>query len=417
MIGNLIFELYCGEAVKLKRSGRIRRRYLPVVMTTILVIPLSLAAVRSSLFDLSMLPEQAALLSAMVNMPEGSIELLESRFRDRLDQEYRTQGNESEVEPYLSDWPEEENPDLEPPPPSGQPAPAQPPEEQGPVVTDPSPAKDPPPEIPEEYRGTLLQENMSGTAKNLLRYGAGKLRNYTDEPDDEIVRIMEQGMNITLEQTDAPQVLIFHTHATESYEPYDSDIYDTRNTWRDTDDHNNMVAVGNVLERVLSDAGIGVVHDTTQHDYPSYNGSYERSAETIKSYLEKYPTIKIALDVHRDAIQRESDLIVKPVVEIDGRKAAQLMIITGCEDGTMGVPEWRQNLRFAASLQDAIEQDYPQLTRPIFFCYRKYNMDLTPGSLLLEIGSNANTLEESIYSAELIGSSLAKLLNANREPA
>ena len=159
------------------------------------------------------------------------------------------------------------------------------------------------------------------------------------------------------------------------------------------------------------------VHDTTQHDYPSYNGSYERSAETIKSYLEKYPTIKIALDVHRDAIQRESDLIVKPVVEINGRKAAQLMIITGCEDGTMGVPEWRQNLRFAASLQDAVEQDYPQLTRPIFFCYRKYNMDLTTGSLLLEIGSNANTLDESIYSAELIGNSLAKLLLANMEQA
>ncbi len=388
-----------------------------MVMTAIFVIPLSLAAVRVSPLDLSLLPEQAALLSAMVNMPEGSIELLESRFRDRLDQEYRTQGNESEVGPYLSDWPEEENPDLEPLPASSQPAPAQPPEEQEPVVTDPSPAKDPPPEIPEEYRGTLLQENMSGTAKNLLRYGAGKLRNYTDEPDDEIVGIMEQGMNLTLEQTDAPQVLIFHTHATESYEPYDSDIYDTRNTWRDTDNHNNMVAIGNVLERVLSDAGIGVVHDTTQHDYPSYNGSYERSAETIKSYLEKYPTIKIALDVHRDAIQRESDLIVKPVVEIDGRKAAQLMIITGCEDGTMGVPEWRQNLRFAASLQDAIEQDYPQLTRPIFFCYRKYNMDLTPGSLLLEIGSNANTLEESIYSAELVGNSLAKLLNANMESA
>ena len=387
-------------------------------MTAIFVIPLSLAALRMSPFDLSRLPEQAALLSAMVNMPEGSIELLESRFRDRLDQEYRTQGEESEVEPYISDWPDEENPDLEPPPASSQPSPSVNEEEEPePTVTDPSPAKDPPPEIPEEYRGTLLQENMSGTAKNLLQYGAGKLRNYTDEPDSEIVEIMEQGMNLTLERTDAPQVLIFHTHATESYEPYDSETYDTRNTWRDTDNHKNMVAVGNALEQVLSDAGIGVVHDTTQHDYPSYNGSYERSAETIKSYLEKYPTIKIALDVHRDAIQRESDLIVKPVVEINGRKAAQLMIITGCEDGTMGVPEWRQNLRFAASLQDAVEQDYPQLTRPIFFCYRKYNMDLTTGSLLLEIGSNANTLDESIYSAELIGNSLAKLLLANMEQA
>ena len=176
-----------------------------------------------------------------------------------------------------------------------------------------------------------------------------------------------------------------------------------------------MVAVGNALEKALRDAGIGVVHDTTQHDYPSYNGSYERSAETIKSYLEKYPTIKIALDVHRDAIQREDDLIVKPTVEINGRKAAQLMIITGSDDGTMNVPEWRENLLFAASLQDAIEQDTPELTRPIFFCYRKYNMDLTTGSLLLEVGSNANTLDESVYTAELVGKSLARMLNENRE--
>ncbi len=188
-----------------------------------------------------------------------------------------------------------------------------------------------------------------------------------------------------------------------------------RNTWRSTDNTKNMVAVGNALEKALRDAGIGVVHDTTQHDYPSYNGSYERSAETIKSYLEKYPTIKIALDVHRDAIQREDDLIVKPTVEINGRKAAQLMIITGSDDGTMNVPEWRENLRFAASLQDAIEQDTPELTRPIFFCYRKYNMDLTTGSLLLEVGSNANTLDESVYTAELVGKSLARMLNENRE--
>lgn len=68
-----------------------------------------------------------------------------------------------------------------------------------------------------------------------------------------------------------------------------------------------------------------------------------------------------------------------------------------------------------ASLQDAIEQDTPELTRPIFFCYRKYNMDLTTGSLLLEVGSNANTLDESVYTAELVGKSLARMLNENRE--
>ncbi|MDR2931597.1 MAG: stage II sporulation protein P, partial [Oscillospiraceae bacterium] len=149
--------------------------------------------------------------------------------------------------------------------------------------------------------------------------------------------------------------------------------------------------------------------DTTQHDYPSYNGSYERSAETIKAYLEEFPSIKVVLDLHRDAMQRD-DAIVKPVAVINGKKAAQIMIIAACDDGTMGVPEWRENLRFAAAFQDYMEQEYHQLTKPVFFCYRKYNMDLTTGSLLLEFGSNANTLEEAMYSAEMAGEALSRLI-------
>lgn len=173
-----------------------------------------------------------------------------------------------------------------------------------------------------------------------------------------------------------------------------------------------MVAVGDAFAQVLEQNGIGVLHDTTQHDYPSYNGSYERSADTIRAYLEEYPSIKVVLDLHRDAMQRD-DAIVKPVAVIDGRKAAQIMIIAACDDGTMGVPEWRQNLRFAAAYQDYMEQYYPGLTRPVFFCYRKYNQDLTTGSLLLEFGSNANTLDEAVYSATMAAQSLVHLIQDN----
>ena len=375
----------------------------------VVVLPLSIMAVFSLSPDLGELTERAALISAMVNMPEGSLALLESRFADKIDPAYY-QGEESQVAPYVAPFDEEDASAAPQGLPESSPVPA-----KQVRVADPSPAADNSHPVPAEYRGRIVQENMAGSGDSLIPYGEGLLRNYTEVPADDIREIMEQGLNIRLEDTHAPQVLIFHTHATESYEPYDSENYDMRNTWRSTDNTKNMVAVGNALEKALRDAGIGVVHDTTQHDYPSYNGSYERSAETIKSYLEKYPTIKIALDVHRDAIQREDDLIVKPTVEINGRKAAQLMIITGSDDGTMNVPEWRENLRFAASLQDAIEQDTPELTRPIFFCYRKYNMDLTTGSLLLEVGSNANTLDESVYTAELVGKSLARMLNENRE--
>ncbi|MCI8649675.1 MAG: stage II sporulation protein P [Anaerotruncus sp.] len=389
---------------------------MPTMLTAVLLIPLSLLALSGQQVDISAWTERAALLSAMVNLPEGSIELLKDRFAGQLDEDYY-KGEEQDVGPYVEPWQDQENPDLPntvPEPVSSASEPQSEAPKQRPPVTEPPPAAQTGEEIPEEHRGRILQENMAGTANNLIAYGQGKLRNYTNVPDSEVQEIMEQGMNIHLEDTEEPQVLIFHTHATEAYEPYDSENYDMRNSWRSTDHTKNMIAVGDVLEKELQAAGIGVVHDKTLHDYPSYNGAYERSAETIKSYLEKYPSIKIALDVHRDAIQREEDLIVKPTVEIEGKKAAQLMIITGSEDGTMGVPNWRENLRFAASIQDAIEQDYPHLTRPIFFCYRKYNMDLTNGSLLFEVGSQANTLEESIYTAQLVGKSLAKLLQDNR---
>ena len=191
------------------------------------------------------------------------------------------------------------------------------------------------------------------------------------------------------------------------------DYYDKNYSARTLDDEYNMVRVGNALAKVLSENGIGVVHDTTVHDYPSYNGSYDRSAETVEGWLSKYPTIKVVLDIHRDAIERTvsgETVRVKPTTEIDGKKAAQLMIIAGCDDGEMGMPNWRENLRFAAALQNQLETEYPTLTRPVMLDYRKYNQNLTTGSLLIEVGGHANSLDEAIYSAELIGKSLSKLL-------
>ena len=158
-----------------------------------------------------------------------------------------------------------------------------------------------------------------------------------------------------------------------------------------------------------------MIHDTTQHDYPSYNGSYDRSAQTIARVLEEYPSIQVILDVHRDGIQQDDGTVLKPVAEIDGKKAAQLMIISGCDDGTVGLPNWEQNLQFAAAITDQVEQDYPGLMRPIFFAYRKYNMDVTPCSLVLEFGSNGNTLEEACTTARLVGSSIAKVIRSMQE--
>ena len=145
------------------------------------------------------------------------------------------------------------------------------------------------------------------------------------------------------------------------------------------------------------------------HDDPSYTGSYQRSAVTISEHLDQNPEIKICLDIHRDAIEPSSSEIIKPTAVINGKKAAQIMIISGCDDGTMDMPDYWENLRFAAALASKMEELYPGLCRPILFDYRKYNMDLSPGLLLIEIGATGNTLEEAKYSAELLANALAEL--------
>ena len=259
--------------------------------------------------------------------------------------------------------------------------------------------------------GIILEKNYpQGSGEKYIPCGTGTIKNNTRVPAAEVAAEITNPLPFAVEwNSPDPQILIMHTHATESFEPYDSEIYDTRHTWRSTDNSENIVAAGEVMAQAIRSHGIEVLHDDTQHDYPSYNGSYERSAETVKEYLAKYPSIKVVLDVHRDAVQRDSTL-VKPVTQINGKKAAQMMIIAGCDDGTMEMPNWGKNLRFAAGIQDAIESRWQGLTRPIFFCYRKYNQDLTTGSLLLELGSHGNTLEQVLTTAQLAGDAIGNYL-------
>lgn len=350
-----------------------------------------------------------AVFSALYSVPDRTLENLQQRFAGEV---YTAPETDSTPSPPK----QQPETSAEPEAPETEQKTAQE-EAQSPSV-DPSeiPENQQPPDdysIPEEYQGPIIEEDMSvSDTTGYLSFGAGVIKNSTSLSDEEAQQYLEAENPVQID-SDGPQVLIMHTHATESFEPYDTGTYDTRHTWRTTDNTQNIVAAGEVMAEAIRSYGIEVLHDETQHDYPSYNGSYERSAVTVQDYLEKYPSIKVVLDVHRDAVQRDTTL-VKPVTEIDGRKAAQLMIIAGCDDGTMDMPNWSKNFRFAAGMQDAIESRYPSLTRPVFFCYRKYNQDLTTGSLLIEIGSHGNTLEEVLYTAQLAGDAIGSYLQGLR---
>lgn len=207
-----------------------------------------------------------------------------------------------------------------------------------------------------------------------------------------------------------PSVLIYHTHTTETYELLDRDFYTNERNTRSDNAKENMVRVGEEICKILEENGYKTIHDKTVYD-EAVNGAYDRSRANVSKILKDNPSIQIVLDIHRDSIYQKDNSKVKTITEIDGRNAAQIMLISGCEDGNVtDFPNWQKNLTFAVNLQEKLTNDNKTLTRPLMFCSRKYNMDLVPCALSVEIGTDANTLGEAIYSAGLFANSLAEFL-------
>jgi len=192
---------------------------------------------------------------------------------------------------------------------------------------------------------------------------------------------------------------------------YYAGYYNADDVTRSTDNAENMVAVGAALAEELRAQGIGVVHDTTQHDHPQYTGAYTRSAQTITQYLQKYPSIRVVIDLHRDALMQEDQTKIKPTVTVDGKKASQMMVIVGVTSSDSAPnPHTNINLRFGLQLHRALESSHTGLMRPLYMVDSRYNQHLSAGSLLIEVGTDANVLSESLYSARLLGRELATML-------
>ena len=378
-----------------RRLGRTGKKILSLcLVAAILAVCIKVAAVSAPYIE--KFTQQAAVLSAVLGMPDGGLSLIRQRFADEIDD------GEKESDPYVT------------PPSTTQPESESSEESQSESSSSSESIQVEP--VPEENRGPIVERTYTAQAGGIyIPLDHGFLKNSTELSNSDVQAQLDKAWDLDLSTPEEPTVLIYHTHATEAYEPVTRDYYDDRYNSRSTEQDKNMVRVGDEIAKQLEAAGIGVIHDTTLHDYPSYNGAYERSAETIQKYLDEYPSIKITIDVHRDAIEESDGTRIAPVAEIDGKKAAQIMIISGCDDGTMNMPNWPDNLRFAAAFQSQMEADYPGLTRPIFFCYRLYNMNKTPGSLLLEFGAHGNSLEEAVYSGELCGKALAELILSQGE--
>lgn len=265
-----------------------------------------------------------------------------------------------------------------------------------------------------ENKYTVYETNITGAGE---KYDNFYVKNNASA-DIDIGEELSGELGFTIEKNDQPQVLIVHTHTGESYLKYDTGYYYESYYPRTDDNNENVCAVGAAITKSLNKRGIKTIHDTTKHD-ESYNGAYDNSMETIQSYLKKYPSIKVVLDIHRDAFSTYEDgAMKKPTFKTaDGQKAAQIMIMAGCDvDGVRDFPEWRYNLRFALRLQQTAETLYPGMTRPLNFGDFVYNMNANTGSLLIEVGTDGNSLNEVKLAGSLLGNALAECLEKSASP-
>ena len=209
-----------------------------------------------------------------------------------------------------------------------------------------------------------------------------------------------------------PAVLILHTHATESYTKQGQDYAETAQ-YRTLDEDYNMLSVGEEVAEVLENHGICVIHDREIHDYPSYNGSYVDSRKTVEALLEQYPSIRLVLDLHRDALEKNGTQI-RPVM--DAEDCARIMIVAGTNVSRQNHENWQENLSLALKLHIQMEKLYPGIMRPLNLRPQRFNQDLSPGALLVEIGAAGNTHDEALTAARRLAEAVASLAKGVNDP-
>ncbi len=197
-----------------------------------------------------------------------------------------------------------------------------------------------------------------------------------------------------------PRVLIFHTHTSESYLPASGKTHQFNGK-------GDIVLIGKRLAETLERKyRIPVLHCDTIHDHYPFRDSYQRSLATVEEYLKRHPELEVILDVHRDATPG-----LEHRVMIQNRPAAKIVLVVGTDRLGLQHPNWEKNHQFAMELVDAINRIYPDLAHRVILADARYNQHLHEKAVLVEIGNEKSTLEESLYSAELFAEILASYLD------
>lgn len=205
----------------------------------------------------------------------------------------------------------------------------------------------------------------------------------------------------------APQILIYHTHTTEAYTQTKENPYTQTSSFRTREQDKSVVAVGEALKKELEEVyGYAVVHDTTDHEPPKLATAYQRSEQTMAAYKEKYPSLEIFIDLHRDASSDSTDYVL-----VNGQPAARIMCVVGQGEKYEIKPDFESNLALAQAFTDSLNRQWQGLGRKVRIKPGRYNQHLSSKSLLLEVGHNANTLEQALQAVPSIAKALHEALN------
>ena len=257
-------------------------------------------------------------------------------------------------------------------------------------------------EKPERESGKKAKQKKEEKSKANKEVGPGdiQVQNETSRQKTRIQKYWNRPLELKLAPaSEGPQILILHTHATEAYTMADGDNYEESDPERTTDEHYNVIRVGEEMKKTFEDMGLSVVHDKTTYDYPGYSGSYARSLAGAQAYLDQYPTIQVILDVHRDAILDRKGRSVPKSVTIDGEETAQVMLVVGTDDGGLKHPHWRRNYGLDLRIQGAMLEQEANFPRPIDLRAQRFNQHLRTGCTLVEVGSSGNTLRQALSGA------------------
>ena len=195
-------------------------------------------------------------------------------------------------------------------------------------------------------------------------------------------------------RSDAPTILIYHTHTTEAYTQTDSERYTEKGQWRTDDNTKNIVAVGEVLKEILEkEYGFRVIHDTTDHEPPKLSTAYDRSVATMERYHKEYPSIVLFIDLHRDAYNAENAPC--DYLNINGVETARLMLVVGKGEKYSDKPYYESNIAFAQRITEHLQSIDQKLCRPVRVKPGRYNQHVAPNCILVEVGHNANTLSQA----------------------